>query len=90
MGEKEKQGVRWFAGVLISTALVILTSTGASYISTMNRMERLETHQENQYKELDRFRSNIEKKVDREDYYRDVQEVKQDIKEIKNFLINSR
>ncbi len=90
MGEKEKQGVKWFAGVLISTALVILTSTGASYISTMNRMERIETNLEIQCRETDRLRNSMERKIDKDDYYRDVQEVKQDIKEIKNFLIKSR
>ncbi len=90
MGEKEKQGVKWFAGVLISTALVILTSTGASYISTMNRMERIETNLEIQCRETDRLRNTVENKIDKDDYYRDVQEVKQDIKEIKSFLIKSR
>jgi len=94
MGERDKQGIKWFAGILITTALSIILATGGSYISTMNRMTKIETNFDNQCIEVERLRNThsiimtrVESKVEKGDYREDMQELKQDIKDIKQYLM---
>ena len=97
MGESEKNQMKWFMSALITTALTIIVSTAGSYISTMNRMTKIETNFDNQCREIERIRNSnnvffeqIQTKVDKTDYKSDMQEVKQDLKDIKHFLMSNR